>query len=170
MFDTNVLSFVFDPPTGRAEEAPSRELWDALVANRRDILIPAPSLAEFMRRGHKAPPAVRNVEIIPFDTPAALILATGLPMSVLKAVNGTGTSMTHLKFDSMIMACAARGRADVLVTFDPDHPKLKAQAGRAFAKLSVMTPPEVLAWVAAPAAAAPAQAALPATMAVRPPP
>ncbi|MGZ3459846.1 MAG: type II toxin-antitoxin system VapC family toxin [Archangium sp.] len=141
MLDTNVLGFALGPSTGRVEEAPSRELWAALVAHKRDILIAAPTLGECLRGGHKVP-LVRNVEVISFDRPAAELLGTGLPMSVLKQLKSQGgPPLTHLKFDALIMACAVRGRADHLVTYDPDMAKLQADAITGdFKKLQIVTP------------------------------
>jgi predicted nucleic acid-binding protein len=141
MLDTNVLGFALGPSTGRVEEAPSRELWDALVAHKRDILIAAPTLGECLRGGHKVP-LVRNVEVISFDRPAAVLLGAGLPMSVLKQIkNLGGPPLTHLKFDALIMACAVRGRSDYLVTYDPDMAKLQAEAITGdFKKLQIVTP------------------------------
>lgn len=159
MLDTNVLSFIHDPPTGRVEEAPSKELWDALVAHKRDILLAAPTLAEYVRRGIKVP-QVRGVEVISFDSRAAMALGTGLPMTVLKQVqNQGGVPMTHLKFDALILACAVRGRADVLVTYDSDMAKLQAGAvGADFGRLRIVTPAffQMVAPPPAPPAATPA--------------
>lgn len=141
MLDTNVLGFIFGPATGRVEEVPSRELWDALVVHKRDILIAAPTLGECLRGGHKVP-LVRGVEVIAFDRQAAEHLGSGLPMSVLKQIkNAGGVTLTHLKFDALIMACAVRGRADCLVTYDPDMEKLQAEATAGdFKKLQIVTP------------------------------
>lgn len=141
MLDTNILGFVHGPSTGRVEEAPSRELWEALVNHKRDILIAAPTLGECLRGGHKVP-LVHGVEVISFDRPAAVLLGTGLPMSVLRKVkNDGGPPLSHLKFDALIIACALRGQADILVSYDPDMPKLKADADAAiFGKLRIVTP------------------------------
>jgi predicted nucleic acid-binding protein len=160
MLDTNVLGFALGPSTGRVEEAPSRELWEALVAHKRDILIAAPTLGECLRGGHKVP-LVRNVEIIAFDRPAAELLGAGLPMSVLKQLKSLGgPPLTHLKFDALIIACAVRGRADYLVTYDPDMAKLQADAITGdFKKLKIVSPtgfqstPAVTATSAAPVTA-----------------
>jgi predicted nucleic acid-binding protein len=162
MLDTNVLGFAHGPTNGRVEEVPSRELWAALIAHKRDILIATPTLGECMRGGHKFP-LVRGVELISFDRRAAELLGTDLPMSILKQVQTQGgPSLTHLKFDALIIACAVRGQADILVTYDPDMPKLQAAATGAFTKLRVVTPAFFQAAPAATAVAVPT-APVPAT-------
>lgn len=140
MLDTNVLSFVHGPSTGRVEEGPSKELWLALVAHKRGILIAAPTLGETIRAGQKVP-LVSGTEVISFDRRAATLLG-GLPMSVLKTVQvATGVSLTHLKYDALIIACAVRGTADMLVTYDSDMAKLQKQAdSTVFGKLQIVNP------------------------------
>jgi predicted nucleic acid-binding protein len=141
MLDTNVLGFAHGPSQGRVEEAPSRELWEALVNRKREILIAAPTLAEALRGGHKVP-LVHGVEVISFDRRAAELLGTGLPMPMIKQVQTQGgLPLTRLKFDALIIACAVRGQADMLVTYDGDMTKLQAAADQSiFGKLRIVSP------------------------------
>jgi predicted nucleic acid-binding protein len=164
MLDTNVLIFAHGPATGRVEEGPSRELWAALIAHKRDILIAAPTLAETLRGGTKVQ-MVRGVEVISFDRRAGELLGLGLPFPAIKQVQVTaGLPLTHLKFDSLIMACAVRGQADVLVTYDRGIAKLQASADPAvFGKLRIVTPDhfQVATAAAAPPPAGPAPSVQP---------
>ncbi|WIG92731.1 PIN domain-containing protein [Myxococcus sp. SDU36] len=145
MLDTNILYFVFDQPTGRAHEVPSKALWDALVRHKKEILIAAPTLAEFLRHGGAAP-AVHNVEYIAFDARAAQLVAAALPLPAMKkSQQQSGVTKAAMKFDTLIMGCAARGRADALITYDADFTALKANSvGATFGKLRILSPNDFL--------------------------
>ena len=97
--------------------------------------------------GVKPPPRVRNVLVIDFDMQAALLLAQKFPMHELeriKKTEGLSASLTHLKFDVMIVACALRHKSKLHITLDGDHPPLCKTAG-----LECVSP---MAWVRDPQA------------------
>ncbi|OGQ25625.1 MAG: hypothetical protein A2138_22525 [Deltaproteobacteria bacterium RBG_16_71_12] len=108
----------------------------ALLDENKDILIAAPTLAEVVR-GNAATtlPAVAGITVVGFDKQAAEILGKGLPAPVLKeeAAQAGKTGM-QIKYDAMIAACAARHRADVVVTLDDDMAKLAARLRVAVAR------------------------------------
>lgn len=159
MLDTNILYYAFDKPTGREQEAPSRELWAALVKHKRTILIAAPTLAEFLRQGGEIP-AVHNIEHIAFDARAAQLVGAALPGPVIaQSQQQAGITKAAMKFDTLIMGCAIRGRADALITYDKGFVKAKANSvGTTFAKLRILSPSDFISvpTQAQPAAAAPA--------------
>jgi predicted nucleic acid-binding protein len=160
MLDTNVLYFVFDKPQGRLQEAPAVALWNALVQHKRDILVATPTLAEFFRFGGKAPSA-HGLTYIAFDQVAAMITGAAFPAPQIKQAGAqAGCSKPAIKFDTLIMGCAARGRADALITYDNGFAALKANAAtNVFANLQILSPYQFL---PPPAPQPPAQAAAPA--------
>lgn len=92
----------------------------AMVASGNDALVAAPSLAE-MIRGMPVPqlPATGSIITVPFDDQAAVVLGTVFPPSVLKQIAAkSGQSLTYLKYDALIGACAVRHKADFLITID----------------------------------------------------
>jgi predicted nucleic acid-binding protein len=159
MIDTNVLYFVFDPPLGRVQEAPSQALWTALVQHKRDILIATPTLAEFLRQGGSLSSA-HGMEYIGFDKRAAELVATALPGPVITQSGiQAGVSKPAIKFDTLIMACAIRGRADAIITYDKGYKALKANSvGSTFANLQLFKPDDLMVAPPAPPPAVPAKA------------
>ncbi|WP_309889632.1 PIN domain-containing protein [Archangium sp.] len=143
MLDTNVLILALGQHQNKLEIAACRELWDALVARSRDIFIAAPTLAEFIRGNPTVPvPMVKGVQIVSFDRQAAQLLGTALPATVIKQVSdATGTKKDYLKYDALILACAARWQVDCLVSFDTDMQRLRAQDQTgALRRLQVVNP------------------------------
>jgi predicted nucleic acid-binding protein len=101
------------------------EFFQAMLANGREILIAAPTLAEVMRKdATKSVPRQVGIDIVGFDDVAAELLGRTFPMSVLKELDRSGTTLTHLKYDALIFACAIRHNAECIVTLDSDHKKL----------------------------------------------
>jgi predicted nucleic acid-binding protein len=103
------------------------EFFLAMLANGREMLIAAPTLAEVIRKdATKTVPRHVGIEIVSFDDVAAELLGRTFPMSELKTVDRTGTTLTHLKYDALIFACALRHNAECIVTLDSDYTKLAA--------------------------------------------
>jgi len=99
-------------------------LCRAMIASKRDLLVAAPTLAEVTRKSGDKIPRTHGVTVVPFDDRAAEVLALRMPMARLHELKTDSRTMTYLKYDSMIVACAVRGRADVIVTLDRDLAKL----------------------------------------------
>ncbi len=124
MLDSSVLTLTRRDETSE-EGLLCQELWRALVQSGRTILIPAPAFAEYVRHPpHDPPPRQRYVESIAFDDRAALICGKLFPKRVFVEHKTPDTTFTVLKYDSMIVACAIRGGAGVLVSRDNAQIKL----------------------------------------------
>lgn len=96
-----------------------QDLWDSMARNQREILIAAPSIAEITRGGGKGPPRVRGIEVVSFDLAAAEVLGSRLPQSLLKAAASAAEEpASYYKYDALIIACAIRHRADVIISLD----------------------------------------------------
>ena len=101
-----------------------------MLAHSREILIAAPTIAEVMRHdGKRSLPRVLGIEVVSFDDQAALILGRAFPANVLKSLKRGDTTLTHLKYDALIMACAVRHKADCVVAIDEDLFSLGAAVG-----------------------------------------
>jgi predicted nucleic acid-binding protein len=119
LFDTGVLIRALgDTPGGDAETC--RALWDAMVEHDRKILVAAPSLTEMLRddsRNRSDHPMVRGLEVVAYDQAAATLLGEKLPWSRIQDIRAD-ERRDVVPYDAMIVACAARWRADVLVSCD----------------------------------------------------
>lgn len=131
MLDTNVFMrglLGCYPEEKKAKQC--KAFCDAMLADGKKLLVAAPTLAELIRHEGKRIPRVQGVEVIPFDDRAAEELGLRLPMAKLhNTKTETGLSVTYLKYDSMIFACAIRGRAEALITLDTDHHPLSQHTG-----------------------------------------
>jgi predicted nucleic acid-binding protein len=131
MLDSSVLIPALGKK-GRATDDPAcAKLFDALVADRRQILVSTPTVAEILRRAPVSPlPRTRLVRVVSFDLAAAEVLGQRFPPSVLAKVrDDTGGPLHYIKYDAMIVACAVRHRAEVLVTTDAKQRKLANSVG-----------------------------------------
>ena len=145
MLDTTVL--IPGLPGGRlraSDDAASPLLFEAMIAARKTILIAAPSAAELIRRSPKtAIPRTRQVFVVAFDRTAAEILGERFPPTVLtvhRDESAARAPLHYIKYDAMIVACAVRHRANVLISCDADQRKLAAKVG-----LSAAVPSDYLA-------------------------
>lgn len=128
LFDTGVFVRAFeqrnDPRTPDC-----KKVWDEVQKQKKSILIAAPTLAEILRSQPAGTPLPRlpGVVVVPFDSDAAILLGGALSMTTLRAVGKeAGTTLTPLKYDSMILACAARHNAAAVATLDPNMSRLAA--------------------------------------------
>jgi hypothetical protein len=95
---------------------------DEMINMNRRIYVAAPTLAEVIRYQGQRVPRYQSIVVVPFDDRAAEILGLHLPMARLhQSKLASGSSVSYLKYDSMIMACAIRSGAAVLVTMYSDH-------------------------------------------------
>lgn len=103
------------------EETPScRAFWDAMLAERRQMLASAVTLAELLRKRHVPMPRVRGFTVVGFDERCATALGQRLPMDTLRETSTqTGLKLAYLKFDALIVASALRYKADIIVALDP---------------------------------------------------
>jgi predicted nucleic acid-binding protein len=103
-----------------------QRLFEVMIEAERELLIAAPTLAEVMRKdGKKSIPKTPGVEVVPFDFKAAEILGSRMPIATLKEVRAHSTSsLTHLKYDALIVACAVRHGAECIIAIDTDIAKL----------------------------------------------
>lgn len=96
------------------------------------MLIAAPTLAEVYRgnRDFKFP-STENLITIAFDGIAAKILGHSMPEQILYTIkNENDLSHGYIKYDAMIVACAARWGAELIVHLVKRHmPKLAELVG-----------------------------------------
>lgn len=123
MVDTNV--FMRGVLGDRPEEPSSVlcvEFCNAMLDKKLRIFVAAPTLAEVIRHQGKRVPRTQGIVVVPFDDRAAELLGMTLSMGKLHVSKAaSGASLTYLKYDSMIMACALRSGVPVFVTMDSDH-------------------------------------------------
>ena len=101
-----------------------------MIEGKRQLLIAAPSAAEIMRKRSQAIPLARGVQVVPFDMRAAKVFADKLTMDKIRqSQDATGCSLTYLKYDAMIAACALRWEAEVIIAIDGDHFKMASAIG-----------------------------------------
>jgi predicted nucleic acid-binding protein len=113
-----------------AETPMCKEFYEAMLSHGRELLIAAPTIAEVMRQdGKRSIPRVLGIEVVSFDDQAAQILGRMFPANVLKSLNHGDTTLTHLKYDALIMACAVRHNADCVVAIDDDFVVLGKAVG-----------------------------------------
>jgi predicted nucleic acid-binding protein len=95
-------------------------LFQDLLAASAEILIAAPSISEILRFGRSQPvPRYRLVQVVSFDERAADWLGNHLPEAVLESVKTlTGLPRHYIKYDALIVACAARHKADCIISLD----------------------------------------------------
>lgn len=106
-----------------------QDLWDLMASSQREILIAAPSLAEITRGGGKGPPRVRGIEVVSFDLVCAEVLGARLPQSLLKtAATAADEPVSYYKYDALIIACAIRHRADMIISLDARLIRLASEA------------------------------------------
>lgn len=139
MLDAGVLMRAIGQQSQDPRSEHCRRLYDALVGARRKILIAAPALAEVLRGQDTSPIFDPLVQVVPFDGLAARILAKNMPHVLFSTLQEPRPPKVYLKFDSLIVACALRGKADVLVSLDGDMSGLATKAG-----LRVVDPPSLL--------------------------
>lgn len=121
LLDTTVLIRALGDRPNDPQAPLCRELFETMIANKLDVLIAAPTLAEIYRGGGsgKPPPQLAQFCIVSFDDEAARILGTRFPqLSLVNFQKSTGDPLSYYKYDALIVACAVRHRADVLVSLD----------------------------------------------------
>jgi len=131
MLDSSVLIPALGKRARSTDDPASAALFDAMLAERHQILVSTPTVAEMLRRAPVSPlPRTRLVRVVPFDLAAAEVLGQRFPPSVLTKVRDhTGSTLHYIKYDAMIVACAVRHRADVLITTDAKQRKLASSVG-----------------------------------------
>jgi predicted nucleic acid-binding protein len=133
MFDSSTLICALTPNSRESNAAEFRDLFDALLANGKTILIAAPSLSELLRRPEASPiPHREGIVVVPFDGAAARLLAERLPLTVIVQAKQKAPS-NYIKYDAMIVACALRHRADFLITKDGQQTTIAQSANLACA-------------------------------------
>ncbi len=161
LVDTGLLTRAIGGLPADAQTALCREFYEQMLAEGRDVLIAAPTIAEIMRLdGKRTVPRVRNVEVVGFDEQAATLLGAAFPMSVLKklaAAIGKTTTQTYLKYDAMIVACAMRHGAQCIVALDSDIHELGKEVGIDVYRPDHFLAPQVSLHFAAHAAPAPTE-------------
>lgn len=120
LFDTGVVVRALGERPGDPRQPLCEALWEAMLANDRQILIAAPTVAEMIRQhGKGQAPRRKGVEVVAFDRPAAELLGHALPQAVLKGQQqSTGLPFNYIKYDALLLACAARHRATQVVCMD----------------------------------------------------
>jgi hypothetical protein len=102
-----------------------------VLATGRTILVATPSYAEFMRfNPTTSPPKHKSVNIVSFDEAAARLLAQSWPSTAIhSASESEGTPKSILKYDLMILACAIRHKAGLLLSLDEKMISRSREAG-----------------------------------------
>lgn len=128
MLDTGV---VIRALRQREDDQGCVEFWDLMLASKRKVLIAAPTWAEALRSHPDTQiPATTQIVVVPFDRQSAEILAAHIPMVTQKQLaKALSIPCGYFKYDAMIVSCAKRWKADVIVTLDADHRKLAKTIG-----------------------------------------
>lgn len=102
------------------------EFVEAMIQENNRVLIAAPTLAEVLRGDPSTKlPATEHVQVVPFDRKSAEVLGNDMHIQVQKVKAAeTGLPVTYVKYDAMIMACAAAFGAKAVISLDKDHRKL----------------------------------------------
>lgn len=120
MLDTGVLVRALGDRPDHPDSLACKELFDAMVVHKREILIAAPTLAEYLRFGKvEPPPSFDRIAVVAFDDRCAAFLGERFPEARLHEWgHETGAPIAYFKYDAMIVACARIHRADCLVVLD----------------------------------------------------
>jgi predicted nucleic acid-binding protein len=96
MLDSSVLIPALGKKSRTTDDPACAKLFDALIADRRQVLVSTPTVAEILRRAPISPlPRTRLVRVVSFDLAAAEVLGQRFPPSVLaKARDDTGSTST----------------------------------------------------------------------------
>lgn len=132
LLDSSVLIPALGDRPKEPEAPACRALLRALIEHGKEVVIAAPSLAEFMRgKDRDRPPLLRNVLVLPFDSKAALRLGQDFPHDVLKTHvdKNAGTSIDYYRYDAMIVAVGLRWNAKMLVSLDRRQVELARSVG-----------------------------------------
>lgn len=120
LIDTGVLIRALGDHPSDPRSQSCRDFFDAMVANRRQMAVAAPSLAEMLRGNPSAPPHVAGVRVLPFDYVSAVACGRQFPREVVEQeADKSGESKGYTKFDLQIVACAMAHRVPYLVSLDP---------------------------------------------------
>lgn len=104
------------------------ELLRIAVAHGRRVLLPAPALAEIVRRDAGSPMRAPGIVVGAFDEMAALAIGKYCPVARLNEFKREPEkSKGALKFDVMIVATAWRHRVNAIVTLGPDVKRIAAK-------------------------------------------
>lgn len=122
--DTNVfLRFLLEVEDTKSEMC--IRFCNAMLSASNTLVVAAPTLAEIGRTSGKPVPHTPGIEAIAFDQAAADVLAQRIPFSkLIELRDETGLPLHYWKYDSLILACAVRAKADCLVTTDTGLRKL----------------------------------------------
>jgi predicted nucleic acid-binding protein len=137
LFDTTIVIRALGDRPDDARSPACEALWEAMLQNGRQVLIAAPTIAEMARKegARRSIPRRRGVEVVAFDDLAAELLGRAMPNSILQAATQqAGLPRDYIKYDALIVACAARHRVTHVITLDGDLTGLAAKVGLSVAK------------------------------------
>jgi predicted nucleic acid-binding protein len=119
LLDTGVVIRALGQKTDQ-DAALCRELWTTAREHRKVILIGVHTIAEMLRgRMPASLPRVSGVAVVPFDGPAAVVLGRQFSFRFIGGhANQHDVPRPYVKYDAMIVACAIRHRADMIVSLD----------------------------------------------------
>ena len=123
MVDTGVFLRFLGARPGDPDASVCRAFCEAMLEQGHVLYIAAPTLAEIIRQNGDKAPRIKGIVVVPFDDHAAELLGARMPMPKLReALAAPGRNLAGLKYDAMIMACAARSKTSTLVTLErEDH-------------------------------------------------
>ncbi len=124
LLDTTVFLRALGHKVGDPRTRACAHVLETALSTRRRVLIGAPTAAEIHRgkpddgASPRPFPRVANFLVAPFDERCAQILGEKLPQAELVEFAVNGLAMTHLKFDSMLVAIAIRYGAACIISLD----------------------------------------------------
>jgi predicted nucleic acid-binding protein len=124
LIDTGVAFRAFGGFPKEAKSAACVEFLDAMVKQGHEILIAAPTITEIIRGAGKPIPRILGIEVVAFDDLAAVVIGSRLPQGDLAQLSEPNISLTHLKYDALILGCAVRHKGDCVVALDNGLHKL----------------------------------------------
>ena len=120
MIDTGILIRALGGQPDHPASQACREFFEAMILGNHDILIAAPTLAEYLRFGKaESPPLHPHVIVAAFDERAVTFLGKHFPEATLHDwAKETEGPKPYFKYDAMIVACAKVYKVDCLVSLD----------------------------------------------------
>ena len=120
LLDTGVLIRALGDRPKDANAAAAKAFFEAMVEQRREMLVGAPSVAEMLRGPVKTRvPRISGIAVVAFDNRAAELLAERMPHRVLIRVrDALNVPLDYMRYDALLVASAIRWGADAIISLD----------------------------------------------------
>lgn len=134
LFDTTVILPALDAKVASTNRALCAAIVEGMLAQRRRVMIAAPTKAEMCVGGLLLDdlPNTADIRVVPFDSEAASLFYHQFPKEKLKKLRNATTpplNKNAVKFDAQIVACALRWKVAMLVTDDTGQMAIARAAG-----------------------------------------